>query len=149
KAEAGEVALRDVPALRAGTGEREADSVDDGALREMRRVLRDVGGLGRDRKAGDLVGDGMRFGLVCGVGCHEVSKKIQSPRTPRSPRTAGGASRGASRTACSSAPVVALPWPTMSNAVPWAGVVKTVSRPAVTVTPRLKPLSLVAIWPWS
>src|SRR6185369_2831679 len=57
--------------------------------------------------------------------------------------------RAAMRSACSSAPVSALPWPTMSNAVPWAGVVNTVSRPAVTVTPWLNPSSLVAIWPWS
>jgi len=34
-----------------------------------------------------------------------------------------------------SAPGSARPWPTMSYAVPWAGVVKTVFRPAVTVTP--------------
>ena len=39
--------------------------------------------------------------------------------------------------------------PTISKAVPCDGVVKTVSSPAVTVTPRLKPRSLVAIWPWS
>ena len=45
--------------------------------------------------------------------------------------------------------MVATPLPTMSNAVPWAGVVNTVASPPVTVTPRLKPLSLVAIWPWS
>src|SRR5512140_2099006 len=59
------------------------------------------------------------------------------------------ASRAARRTACSSAPVFALPLPTMSKAVPCAGVVKTVFNPAVTVTPRLKPCSLVAICPWS
>ena len=45
--------------------------------------------------------------------------------------------------------MVAMPLPTMSNAVPCAGVVNTVSSPPVTVTPRLKPFSLVAIWPWS
>jgi hypothetical protein len=37
----------------------------------------------------------------------------------------------------------------MSNAVPCAGVQKTVFRPPVTVTPRLKPFSFVAICPWS
>ena len=39
--------------------------------------------------------------------------------------------------------------PTMSKAVPCAGVVETMGNPAVIVTPRLKPLSLVAICPWS
>src|SRR5260370_41009671 len=56
------------------------------------------------------------------------------------------ASLAASRTALSSAPVEATPLPTMSKAVPCAGVVKIVSSPAVTVTPRLKPRSFVAIW---
>ena len=45
------------------------------------------------------------------------------------------AMRAAMRSACSSAPVSALPCPTMSNAVPCAGVVNTVFSPAVTVTP--------------
>jgi len=35
------------------------------------------------------------------------------------------------------------------NAVPWDGVVNTVSSPAVTVTPRLNPRSLVRDLPLS
>ncbi len=42
-----------------------------------------------------------------------------------------------------------MPRPAMSNAVPCAGVVNTVLSPPLTVTPRLNPLSLVAICPWS
>src|SRR5687768_11754029 len=55
------------------------------------------------------------------------------------------ASRAASRNAYPSPPGSASPRPTMSKAVPCAGVVKTVFKPAVTVTPLLNPSSLVAI----
>jgi len=47
------------------------------------------------------------------------------------------------------APTFALPLPAMSNAVPWAGVVIGIGRPPCTVTPREKPISLIAICPWS
>ena len=44
-------------------------------------------------------------------------------------------------------------WPcpgrAMSNAVPCAGVVIGIGRPPCTVTPRWKPISFIAIWPWS
>ena len=51
----------------------------------------------------------------------------------------------ASRTALSIAPVFATPLPTISNAVPWDGVVNTVSSPAVTVTGSPEELLLFAV----
>ena len=39
--------------------------------------------------------------------------------------------------------------PAMSYAVPWAGVAIGTGSPPSTVTPRSKPSSLIAIWPWS
>ena len=55
-------------------------------------------------------------------------------RWPTGALIRGRASRR-SRNACSIAPGSARPWPTISNAVPCAGVVNTVFSPAVTVTP--------------
>ena len=47
------------------------------------------------------------------------------------------------------APGLALPCPAISNAVPWAGVVMGIGKPPCTVTPREKPINLIAICPWS
>ena len=55
----------------------------------------------------------------------------------------------ASRNACVIASALALPCPAMSKAVPCAGVVIGAGKPPATVTPRSKPSSLTATWPWS
>ena len=57
--------------------------------------------------------------------------------------------RQARSKALNMAPGLALPAPAMSYAVPWAGVVMGMGRPPCTVTPRSKPISFIAIWPWS
>src|SRR5262249_30702898 len=55
----------------------------------------------------------------------------------------------AMRNASHMAPGAADPFPTMSKAVPCAGVVMIAGRPPATVTPRSKPSSFIAICPWS
>src|SRR5262249_41564345 len=57
--------------------------------------------------------------------------------------------RAASVSAAIMAPGVAMPLAAMSCAVPWAGVVTGNGSPAASVTPRSKPSSFIAIWPWS
>jgi hypothetical protein len=42
-----------------------------------------------------------------------------------------------------------MPLPAMSNALPLAEVVTGTGRPPCRVTPRSKPISFIAIWPWS
>src|SRR5215813_8385099 len=57
--------------------------------------------------------------------------------------------RAASVSAAIMAPGLAMPLAAMSCAVPCAGVVTGNGSPAASVTPRSKPSSFIAIWPWS
>src|SRR5689334_5311364 len=124
----------------------------------MRHVLRDVARVRGGDEGGDLVGDRGNLGPGKGGGghgsafgrdgCHAL-EEVVCPRFSLRFFAREAARRAPRRIALSRAPVVATPRPTMSKAVPCAGVVKTVASPPVTVTPRLKPLSFVAICPWS
>src|SRR5262249_19507132 len=116
-----EIAARNPAGLRGRASQSQAKPVDHRPLAKVRDVLGHIARAGSNDEAGDVIGQR----------AHEDG--------------ASAVSRAHSRTACSSAPVVAMPLPTMSKAVPCAGVAKGISRPAVTVTPRWKPLSLVAI----
>ena len=69
-----------------------------------------------------------------------------SRRSLRAPRRA---MRAASSSAARVAPTLAMPWPAMSYAVPCAGVQIGNGKPPISVTPRSKPISFIAIWPWS
>src|SRR5262249_52932118 len=62
---------------------------------------------------------------------------------------ASGASWAASCSAAVMAPGCAAALGAMACAVPRAGVVPGKGRPAASVTPRSKPSSFIAIWPWS
>src|SRR5690606_6621242 len=55
----------------------------------------------------------------------------------------------ASSKAARVAPMFAMPFPAMSYAVPWAGVRTGMANPPSIVTPRSKPMSFIAICPWS
>src|SRR5262249_35369996 len=55
----------------------------------------------------------------------------------------------ASNSAARVASTDAIPWPAMSYAVPCAGVQIGKGKPPRSVTPRSKPISFIAIWPWS
>src|SRR5262245_60452627 len=55
----------------------------------------------------------------------------------------------ASNSAARVAPTDAIPRPAMSYAVPCAGVQIGKGKPPRSVTPRSKPISFIAIWPWS
>ena len=43
----------------------------------------------------------------------------------------------------------AMPWPAMSNAVPWSTDVRITGRPTVMFTPDSMPSTLTGPWPWS
>src|SRR5262249_8073679 len=131
-AERSEIAARDPAGLRGRAGESQAKPVDHRALAKVRDVRGHVARAGSNGEAGNVIGQRAHKGGVGAV-------------LPTALPWPAAASRAQSRTACSSAPVVAMPLPTMSKAVPCAGVAKGISRPAVMVTPRWKPLSLVAI----
>ena len=157
-AQRGKVAARDVarsarPRRRArGRCRRARSACRDGPRR------RDVVAARGDDEAGNVVGQGRVAGSGgCGWRNGHGSVVLCLKLCCGSGRVGGAAwflRPDASRAHQRGRPAPARRWwrqplPTMSNAVPCAGVVNTVERPPVTVTPRLKPLSLVAICPWS